>query len=198
MSVLTLGTHVQRGLRYLVCLCVCLSVSNVAYTSLLSTLNRYSFLEGFSLILTHGFSKKLSVQKIRRERPNMLMTSSSTPTPFTHFQHNQSTATTWRTTGEPSISPDTGYRGRQQVREEKIESAWPVSGMGMLHLRHTWWYIGTYMHMVFSMRPLAPKVQQRSASLPCVLSSSQMILLLHPKQGTYRLCLLYSNTPDIS
>ena len=56
-----------------VCLSVRLSVTTLAKASLGSTLRRYSIGIGFSRFLTRGFSKKPSVQKLWREKANMLM-----------------------------------------------------------------------------------------------------------------------------
>ena len=51
-----------------VCVCVCLSVTALAVTAFVSACNEMASTACLSLILTHGLSKKPSVQKLWREK----------------------------------------------------------------------------------------------------------------------------------
>ena len=66
MISLTLGAHAQRGLRYLlcvsVCLCVCLSVTALAATAFVSTCNERHYYLDFNLwIFEKNFCEKVMV-----------------------------------------------------------------------------------------------------------------------------------------
>ena len=53
------------------------------------------------------------------KQANMLMSLSSPEAVFTHFRDQQSTDTTWRTTGESSIVSEASYRGRGPANRKK-------------------------------------------------------------------------------
>ena len=66
VSSLTLGAHAQRGLRYLLCVSVCLSVTALAATAFVSACNQRHLRHCFRLV---DFRKSLPFKSYGEKKP---------------------------------------------------------------------------------------------------------------------------------